>query len=382
MVKVALVVTHPIQYYVPVFQALAQRGKIRVKVFYTWGEQSVRKFDPGFGKVIEWDLPLLEGYEYEFLQNRSAEPGSHHFKGIDNPEIVERIDAFAPDKILVFGWSYRSHLKVLRHYKGKVPIYFRGDSHQLNAGSGLRAVLRRLYLTWVYRHIDYAISVGANNRAYYLHNGLKPSQVLFAPHAVDEQRFEDPNGTYKAQADTLKKELGIPQDDIVVLYAGKFEPVKNLGFLLDAFTLAGTPGLSLLLIGNGEEEQMLKARQIPKVFFMDFQNQRMMPVIYRMGDIFVLASKSETWGLAVNEAMNCGCALLLHERIGSAKDLLQEGYNGFYFRQGDVNDLAEQMKRIASIPERLEFMKENSKVLVAQWSYQSLVQGLEDILSS
>ena len=65
--KIAIISTHPIQYYAPLFNLLAK--KIEIKVFYTWGEESIKKFDPGFGKKVEWDIPLLEGYNFQFLKN-------------------------------------------------------------------------------------------------------------------------------------------------------------------------------------------------------------------------------------------------------------------------------------------------------------------------
>jgi hypothetical protein len=67
MKRLAIVSTHPIQYYAPVFRLLTENGKVQIKVFYTWEESSQKKHDPGFGKTIEWDIPLLDGYCYEFL---------------------------------------------------------------------------------------------------------------------------------------------------------------------------------------------------------------------------------------------------------------------------------------------------------------------------
>ena len=61
--KIAIVTSHPIQYYAPLFRLLAK--KVELKVFYTWGKEALVKFDPGFGKKVEWDIPLLDGYEYQ-----------------------------------------------------------------------------------------------------------------------------------------------------------------------------------------------------------------------------------------------------------------------------------------------------------------------------
>ena len=118
--RLAIVTTHPIQYYAPVFKLLAD--KIDVKVFYTWGSEAMEKFDPGFGKAISWDIPLLDGYSYEWVKNTAPNPGSHHFKGIINPNLINQIKFWQADAILVYGWAYDSHLKVIRHFKNKLPI--------------------------------------------------------------------------------------------------------------------------------------------------------------------------------------------------------------------------------------------------------------------
>ena len=120
--RVAIVTSHPIQYYAPLFKLLAQG--IELKVFYTWGKDSVEKYDPGFGKNVQWDVPLLEGYEYQYLENIAEKPGSHHFKGIRNPTIIKELLDYNPAAILVIGWGYHSHLKVLKYFKGKIPLYF------------------------------------------------------------------------------------------------------------------------------------------------------------------------------------------------------------------------------------------------------------------
>ena len=85
MVKLAIVTTHPIQNYTPIFKLLPQQQDLKICVFYTWGEQSVSKYDPGFGKAISWDIPLMDGYDFIFEKNTARKPGSHHFMGIQNP---------------------------------------------------------------------------------------------------------------------------------------------------------------------------------------------------------------------------------------------------------------------------------------------------------
>ncbi len=131
--KIALISSHPIQYNAPLFAFLAKEPEIDLMVFYTWGEAALGpKYDPDFGKEIEWDIPLLEGYNYTFLKNTSKEPGSHHFKGIINPTLIQEIEVWAPDAVWVWGCAFDSHLKAMRYFKGKVPVWFRGDSTLLD----------------------------------------------------------------------------------------------------------------------------------------------------------------------------------------------------------------------------------------------------------
>ena len=123
--KLAIITSHPIQYNSPVFKLLAERNNICIRVFYTWGEKVLeQKYDPGFKRVIQWDIPLLEGYEYEMVENISHDPGTHHFKGIRNPKLINNVDAWNPDAILIVGWSYQSHLKCIRYFSNKRTLFF------------------------------------------------------------------------------------------------------------------------------------------------------------------------------------------------------------------------------------------------------------------
>ena len=179
MRKLAIITTHPIQYNAPLFSLLSKRNKIGIKVFYTWGDSVLKsKFDPGFGKDISWDIPLLEGYAYEFVKNVSPDPGSHHFGGIDNPNLVARIKEWQPDAVLVYGWSFKSHLKCIRHFKNKIPVYFRGDSTLLNEKNVFKKLTRKIFLGWVYSYVDKALYVGTHNKEYFSKRGLNFSNPM------------------------------------------------------------------------------------------------------------------------------------------------------------------------------------------------------------
>ena len=364
--KLAILTTHPIQYYAPVFRLLTERGKIELKVFYSRHPET-SKYDPGFGREIEWDIPLLEGYEYAYLKMGDMSP----------------IFKYAPDAVLVFGWSFPGHLKAMRELKGKTAVWFRGDSTLLDERPGLRQWARRLFLRWVYSHVDKAFYVGTHNKNYFLAHGLREDQLVFAPHAIDNERFADnEDRQYEARARAWRRELGFADDDVVALFAGKFEPKKDPLLLLEAVQRIG-PTLKLIMVGNGVLEDEVKAiiSRNPHMRWLEFQNQSMMPVIYRLGDIFCLPSRGpgETWGLAVNEAMACGRPVIASTQCGSAIDLVINGKTGHTFQPGDLDALtAALQKTLAADLPQLSAQAQN--LMQQTWNFSTQVATFENEL--
>ena len=386
MKKLAIVITHPIQYYAPFFKILSKF--VELKVFYSAGNYS-KKFDHGFQQEIHWDLELLNDYNHEFVENKAKNPGSHHFWGIQNPSIIKKIDSYQPDVLLVYGWAYASHLKIISHYKNVLPIFFRGDSTLLDAKLGFKLILRKILLSWIYKHIDKALYVGSANRDYFKYFGLKAHQLSFLPHAVDNNRFAE---NRNSEAVILRKSLGIEDKVILILFAGKLESKKNPELLLQAYLKLRLPNVHLLFVGSGHLESGLKQdviRQIEsdklsKIHFMDFQNQMQMPVIYQACDLFCLPSKGpgETWGLAINEAMASGKAILVSDKVGSAFDLVKPGVNGFIFCDQNVSDLYENLKHLCSSKDLLLSYGQASKSIIYQWSFDEQLKYFLPLLSN
>lgn len=383
--RLAVVTSHPIQYNAPLFRVLAAREGISLKVFYTWSQTGTgEQFDPLFGKVIAWDIPLLDGYSYTFVDNVARDPGSHHFRGIKNPGLIAEIEGFKPDAILVFGWSFDSHLKCLRYFHGKIPVLFRGDSTLIGEHGGVRKLLRRMALRWVYHFVDIALYVGAHNKAYYLKHGLKENQLVFAPHAIDLSRFSASHSVMEERALTRRRELGIAPTDFVVLYAGKLEPRKNPFLIVDIARACQRPGLVFLVVGNGPLEAAMKkaAEGIPGLVFMDFQNQGAMPEVYRMGDVFLLPSVSETWGLAINEAMACHRPVIASTRVGAVPDLVHHDVTGWTFEPGGKS--VEQLTRIVNglVDDRSVALRAgvNAFTLAATYSYERIAEAVKTVL--
>lgn len=380
--KIAIISSHPIQYNAPMFRLLTERGVVQLKVFYTWGQtESGIVYDPDFKRAFKWDIPLLDGYDKEFIENVSSKPGAGNFNGIKNRNLVQRILEFKPDVVLVFGWGFHSHLQLMRKLSGKIKIVFRGDSTLLDEPTyfSLKKLVRRFFLTWVYTHVDVALYTGEANREYYLKHGLKPKQLIHASHAVENNRFYESEDWFVEQAEKKRKQIGIPTDALVFLFAGKLEPKKAPETLINAFRELTYPFARLLIVGNGRLEKKLKelAKDDHRILFLDFQNQQQMPIIYRLGDVFVLPSlgPGETWGLSVNEAMACRRAVVVSNKCGCAKDLVRD--NGFIFEAGDINDLKQRLMYFADRRESAIQMGQKGFELIQQFSFDSIASVIE-----
>ena len=383
--KLAIVTTHPIQYNAPLFRMLKSRGIVYPKVFYTWSQAREVVEDKGFGHNIKWDIPLLDGYDYEFVNNISRKPSNKSFFGIQSAELIDRINAFAPDAILIFGWNFKSHLDAMRYFKGKIPVWFRGDSHLLNERIGLRIIFRRLFLRWIYSHINKAFFVGIQNKAYHLKHGMKEEQLASAPHAIDNDRFIDgPQKRYGEIAAEKRKELGYKPNDLVVLFAGKFEPIKNPMLLVKAFNntvLRENNNVKLLMVGSGQLEDSLKtaARGNPNIHFLPFQNQSMMPVIYRVGDVLCLPSKKENWGLVVNEALACGCPVIVSQKAGCLPDIVVNSKVGWTLADPDnILELSEIIRQINPPEVKDDKGKMERQSFIKGWSFESFCAAVEE----
>ena len=378
MKKLAVVVTHPIQYHSPLFKLISERNKIQLKVYYTWEQSKEKVFDKKFGKEIKWDIPLLDGYDYTFVKNTSKNPGSGHFRGVINPTLNKNIESWNADAILVFGWNHHSHFKTMRYFNGKIPVYFRGDSTLLDEQPGIKTILRRLWLTFVYSFVDKALYVGKNNKQYFLKHGLKEKQLVFVPHAIDNNRFFDKTGEYQQKADKWRKELNLSEKDFVFLFIGKFENKKNPILLIR--TVNRFPECKFLFIGSGELEEEMKQKIGNNILFLPFQNQSMMPVVYRLGDVFVLPSKGpgETWGLAVNEAMACGKPVIVSDKVGCAVDLVENNKNGFIFNSNDLDDLIEKIKLTIK---NISSFSSSSSEKIKSWNFDEIALNIENLMN-
>lgn len=388
--RLAVVLSHPTQYYSPWFRWLAAHTTLSLRVFYLWDGGVALHTDPEFGKQFRWDVDLLNGYDHEFVPNTARVPGSSHFDGLRNPTLPARLTAWRPDAILLFGYAFSTHLRLIFWARRqRIPLIFRGDSHLL--GRTQLPFFQRTALRLLYAQFTAFLPVGAANRDYFLHLGVPPRKLFFAPHSVDHTLFDSSRADHHVRAETFRRELGLVPDTRVVLFAGKFVPAKQPLALLRAFLALRAPNAVLVFVGDGPEKNALLelARQAPagSVHVLPFANQSEMPARLLSADLFVLPSHGhyETWGLAVNEAMHLGVPAFVSDLVGCQRDLVTEGETGWVFRAGEPTTLSAQLdaalKALAD-PAARDRLRQNVTARIASYTYVQTTDGLLKALAA
>ncbi|WP_017296658.1 glycosyltransferase family 4 protein [Nodosilinea nodulosa] len=387
MLRLAIVTSHPIQYYAPWFRHLTTAADLTLRVFYLWDFGITAQADRQFNQAIQWDIPLLEGYDYDFVPNISRRPGTSHFWGLQNPTLMAQVKAFQPDAVLMMNYNYVSLYRFLAGWRD-TPLLFRGDSHRLVPQTGAKAALKRQWITQIYRRFEACLYVGQANRDYFKYHGVEDERLFFSPHAIDNDRFISQAATAQQEATAWKRELGIPANHQVILFAGKLIPKKRPLDLLRAFLQANLPQVSLLFVGSGELEAAVKeqaqASENCHIYFAPFQNQSQMPRTYAAGDVLVLpsAGPGETWGLAINEAMCLGRAAIASDQVGCAADLVKPE-TGLVFSAGDIDALTGCLRRAFDQDgSPLRQWGQAAQAHICRYSYDYATEGLVDALSA
>jgi glycosyltransferase involved in cell wall biosynthesis len=341
--RLAVVASHPVQYYAPVFRALDARCDLHV--FYGQQLTPEQQGAEGFRAAFTWDVDLLSGYASTTLRNISRTPGTESFANCDTPEIGARLTEGRFDCVLVMGWYLKCYMQAL--LAGKLlhlPVLVRGDSHLETKRSTVKQRVKAVINPVFLRLFDGALYVGQKSRAFYEHYRYPTQRLFFSPHCVDNDWFAA-RATAEARA-RIRSSREIGPDTFVVLFAGKLVPFKRPLDVITAAAFCRAQGraVEVMVAGSGELDGEMRARAelfgVP-LHMLGFCNQTEMPPAYAAADAVVLPSDGrETWGLVANEALACGRPVIVSGACGCAPDLAADGTAGRIAPLGDIEAFA------------------------------------------
>lgn len=364
--KVLIFASHPIQYQIPIYQKLTK--KLDLKVIYLLKQTKKGQADAGFGVEFEWDIPLLEGYDYEYLNNYSEHPSSSSYNGIviDKDEFHDLISKELPDIVMINGWFPKGLKQIINYcYQHKIKTICRGDSTLLMPNNFIKKALKEIYIRTILKKITAFLYVGNESKKYYLHFGVKEERLFPAFHCINTPFFEQKFKTVERVKFSI--------NSINIGFAGKFIDIKNPLLLIDAVSKTKLKNnITIQFIGDGplkEAITILAKKLNVNINFNGFLNQsEIVSKGYSKIDFLLLPSKSETWGLVINEVMTGGIPVIVSDTVGCNSDLIEEGKTGFVFKNDDVSDLTNKIELMIDLLNSDTNIKQNVLTKIDKYS--------------
>jgi glycosyltransferase involved in cell wall biosynthesis len=396
-VRLAYLVSHPIQYQTPLLRRIAREPDIDLTVFFG-SDFSVKGYkDEGFGGVgVKWDIPLLEGYKYEFLPVLRDEARVTPTLPM-NSGIARRLRGYrgepAFDALWIHGYASVNSIHAMIAAKGLgIPVLMRSDSWLGDRDrSKLKLAAKRLFFHGLSHMMCGVLTIGTLNAEYWRYYLGDDFPLFLAPYAVDNEYFQQRCAEAALRRADLRRELNLSPDRPVILFASKLQERKCAVDLLEAYTrLSPAPGVEphpyLVFVGDGEQRQTLERAAgqtgFQSIRFCGFRNQSELPRFFDLATVFVLPSRHEPWGLIVNEVMNAARAVIVSDQVGCQPDLVTDGVEGAVFRAGDVAGLTDALQRVLATPETAAEMGRRALERINNWTFEENIHGLRQALAA
>ncbi|MCA9893777.1 MAG: glycosyltransferase family 4 protein [Anaerolineae bacterium] len=387
--RLGVVTTHPIQYQTPLFSHLVQHEQINLTVYFENNISLTGSVDPGFGVVVTWDRVDVSSYQARFLNeyNEVKTQNLSFWEIFRHLMTIFRQDKL--DAVLVFG--YASKIARAAHIAARllrIPVFLRGESEIFMPRSRVQTLARDIMAFFLTRTSSRLMYIGKANLAFYKRYGNPDSKLFFAPYGVDNQYFISQQNALMSQRKVLRQAYGYGDDTVVIVFSAKLIERKRPMDLLKAYQKLHQQGhpVGLLFIGEGplrqHMESYLKQHEIEGVHITGFKNVTEMAQEYIVGDIFVLPSSKDTWGLVVNEAMLFGMPAIVTDRVGSHYDLIEEGVTGFMYEHGDVDALVDVLVPLVTDADLRHKMGHAARQKVEHYSYETNAQAILKALAS
>jgi glycosyltransferase involved in cell wall biosynthesis len=353
-IRIAIVTSHPIQYFTPYYRELAAMRGIALKVFFCCDMGAKTYFDKDFKTQVKWDIPLLEGYDSEFLDSPKpiTEAG---FFAMDNPGVGLALERFGPEVVEVNGYAHRTIWRTMKWCNdNQVPVILYSDSNGTAKRAFWKRAAKAIVVRGIYRHLDGALASGDNNRTYHLHYGLPEERIFPRPMPIDCKRLENSVNDRTATRREIRDRHAIPEDAFVINFAGKLSTIKCPMDLLSAILICTRRRENVwgLLVGEGEMRPELEAfiakHEMHNITMAGFINQSEIGKYFAASDAITLMSSYEPKGQTVPEAGTLGCPAILSDRVGciGPNDCARPGENALVYPWGDTGAFADCISRM------------------------------------
>jgi glycosyltransferase involved in cell wall biosynthesis len=316
--KILYLYTEVMGYNLPIFARLVEEYGASVDVMH-WNKNKLTPFVPTEDSGVKF----------------------HDRSDFSTQDMIQFVTSLGPDLIYISGWQDKGYLPVAAYLKKKgVPVVMGLDSQW--TGSLRQKIGAQIIKHWYKkRYFSYAWVPGPLQYEYASRVGFEKNEIICNLLSANSKVFQT-----AAAALHEKKRITYPKR---FLYVGRFAYTKGIDLLVRAYEIYqkkyhGDWGLTC--VGNGpmQDEFLTNSKIVVKLFLTQAE---LADEAARAG-AFVLPSREDPWGVVVHEFATAGLPLILSEHVGSSKQFLVDGLNGYVMFDDSAKDLALKMHLVAS----------------------------------
>jgi glycosyltransferase involved in cell wall biosynthesis len=349
-------------YRVPLFAELATRFDLDV-----WILGDIRS-------VRDWPSEARDaGFRYRVLPHLTIPLGSRYNVILINYTLPFALARHRHDVIICCAWDTPATFYASYHAKLTGTPFILWSGSTAAEDSRLRRMTAPFVRGLVHRASAW-LAYGTRAKEYLVSLGANPTRTFLAYNTVETSDFADRSRMTTEERDALQTKLGI-RTSRVILYCGNLLDLKGVSDLLEAFVAyaAKDPDATLLLVGSGRDESRYRGfvhenGLDDRIVFAGFAPRDQMPRYYALGDLIVLPSRSDVWGLVINEALACGLPVVATDVCGATADLIEEGVNGTIVPARDPQALCRAFERHFGTGVDRAAMRERARQSIAPFS--------------
>jgi glycosyltransferase involved in cell wall biosynthesis len=290
-----------------------------------------------------------------------------------NVGVLGLLRRFRPDVVLAGGWNQPAFWEAAgwaRVARRPLLVWVESTARDERSGAAPLELAKRLML----RAAAGFVVPGRAAADYLASLGAPRDRIAIAPNAVDLTLFEQGVERERARRDELRAELGL--GGCTFLCVSRLSREKGVDVLARAFD--GVPG-ELILVGDGPDRERVAALAGDRVRLLGRIERDDLLRWYAAADAYVMPSRSETWGMAMQEAAAAGLPLVATEAPGAGWDLIEEGVNGYRVPVENVEALREALRRVAADGRWLERAAVRTRELAAGFTPEAWAESVRNL---
>jgi glycosyltransferase involved in cell wall biosynthesis len=378
--RIAAIVENPIQFFVPHYRHIAEDGRLDLTVFYLT-DRGVKPFSFHKATVIH-EQSVFEGYKWKMLRNKSPFKNSFGFLDNFDPELYSELKKGSFSAAWFHGYNYASMwIGFSACIRAHIPILLRGESENFFPRSLLIRLTKRIVLGYLFNRVGAFLYIGKCNREFYKSFNIPDEKLFYVPYGVENEWFQATFEERENWRKEIRRYLSLNDETIIFIYTSKHRNPKRPFDAVESFCrLPPELNAALIMLGDGElrpeaESIFHKLNRGHRVFFLGLQPYSELRRYLATADVHVFPSV-ENWGMAINEALAAGLAIVTTDQVAGWFDMVTPGVNGFIYRAGCIPELTTHMLTLSTNPSLIVSMKEASLKRASTLSFKQMTEGL------